>query len=415
LIPVDLQKDEAGLFWPEAFPESNAVIFSIKDQLVVQSLRTGERRVLLQGATMASYVEPGYLLYISGENIMAVPFDVKRLQITGAPVPIVTGVLHSDTGAAMFAVSRSGSFVYAPGGLDQVTSRFVWVDRAGKITPIDAQPRPYGQFSLSPDGGRIAVAMGGNEASTEIWISDLVHNNNFSRFTFNGGLFPIWSPDGQTITYSMRGNKGLLNKASDGNGKEEAISQGSGLFTPDAWSPDGKNLLFHKLEAATAADLWLMPPEGFSKASPFIKTPAMEEQARFSPDGHWVAYISSESGRTEIYVQPFPGAGGKRQISTEGGQEPFWSPKGNELFFRNGRKMMAVDVTTSPSFSAGTPKVLFEGRFIGPNIPLGTSAISPDGQRFLMLEPVDSRQPITELRLVYNISEELKKLVPGTH
>jgi Tol biopolymer transport system component len=130
-----------------------------------------------------------------------------------------------------------------------------------------------------------------------------------------------------------------------------------------------------------------MPPEGFSKAIPFLKTPAMEEQARFSPDGHWVVYRSNETGRPEVYVQPFPGPGGKWQISTEGGLEPLWSPKGNELFFRNGRKMIAVEVTTSPSFSAGTPQVLFEGRFLGPTIPLGDSAISPDGQRFLMLEP----------------------------
>jgi eukaryotic-like serine/threonine-protein kinase len=177
-------------------------------------------------------------------------------------------------------------------------------------------------------------------------------------------------------------------------------------------SPDGQLLAYCEGNPTTAWDIWVLRMSD-RKAQPFLRTPANEVAARFSPDGRWLAYVSDESGPWEVYVQPYPGPGGKWQISTEGGTEPTWNPNGRELFYPNGDKMMAVDISTQAGFSAGKPLVLFEGPYQPGGAPVANYAVSPDGQRFLMVKPVDQEQPApTQINVVLNWFEELKRRVP---
>jgi Tol biopolymer transport system component len=179
-----------------------------------------------------------------------------------------------------------------------------------------------------------------------------------------------------------------------------------------SWSPDGQLLAFTEVNPNTGYDIWVLRM-GDRKAQPFIRTPFNESVPRFSPDGRWLAYVSNESGRNEIYVQPYPGPGGKWQISTEGGTEPVWNPNGLELFYRNGDKMMAVDIATQPSFAAGKDRMLFEGPYEPAPITNPNYDVSPDGQRFLMLKPTEQAGAApTQIIVVQNWLEELKQKVP---
>jgi dipeptidyl aminopeptidase/acylaminoacyl peptidase len=183
------------------------------------------------------------------------------------------------------------------------------------------------------------------------------------------------------------------------------------LQAPSSWSPDGQALAFLQVNGpATGFDIWVLRTADH-KAQPFLQTTFTETAPVFSPDGHWLAYMSNESGRYEIYVQPYPGPGGKYQISTDGGTEPVWNPKGGELFYRQGDKMMAVGVTTQPNFSAGKPRMLFEGPYLLSPQTFPNYDVSPDGQRFLMLKATGQAQASTQINVVLNWTEELKRLV----
>ena len=204
----------------------------------------------------------------------------------------------------------------------------------------------------------------------------------------------------------------LFWQAADGSGGVERLATSDYLSVPSSFSPDGQLLAFQDNNPETGRDIWVLRLSDH-KAQPFLRTPYEDTAPKFSPDGKWLAYSSNESGRREIYVQPYPGPGGKWQISTDGGQEPVWNPKGGELFYRSGSKIMAVEVNAKSGFSAGRPRMLFEG----PYLPTGASFpyydVSPDGQRFLMLKPVESQASApTQINVVLNWFEELKQKVP---
>jgi len=220
----------------------------------------------------------------------------------------------------------------------------------------------------------------------------------------------------------------LFWQLADGSGGLERLNTSEYIQVPTSWSPDGKLLAFMEVNPITRVDLWVLrtsepsaglgqnPPRGSGQvwnAQSFLRTPFDEGAAQFSPDGRWLAYMSDESGRYEIYVQPYPRPGGKWQISTEGGTEPMWNPKGRELFYRSGDKMMAVDIATQPGFAAGKPRMLFEGRYQLSPVQSADYDVSPDGRRFLMLRPSEQTQAApTQINVVLNWFEELKQKVP---
>jgi serine/threonine-protein kinase len=352
------------------------------------------------------------LLYAQGGTLMAAPLDVSRLVVTGAAVRALEGVMQSTgTGSAQYSVSTTGTLVYVAGGLVGTDARLAWVSRDGEEQLLPAPPRMYQFPRVSPDGRRIAVSIADQES--QIWVYD-ASRDTLNRLTFEGNAnqLMVWSPDGRRIAFrSYRdGHFNLSMQAGDGSSAVESLSSpGDNNVAPSSFSPDGQLLAFMEQTPETWRDIWVLNLAE-RKALPFLKTPNEESAPRFSPDGKWLAYSSDESGRREIYVQRYPGPGGRRQISFEGGQEPVWNPKGGELFYRAGNKVMGVEIETESGLSAGNPRVLFEGRYLSTTGSFPFYDVSPDGKRFLMLKRDDSETAApTQIHVVLNWFEELKQ------
>ena len=424
---TSIQRGEGGHRWPDVMPGGKAVLFvagasaitSNNQQLAIQLVGTGKQHYLIQGGTTPQYASSGHLIFAQRGTLMAVPFDVQRLTAAGAPVPVVDGVLESTVtgaslyGASQYSLSATGSLAYVPGGVQSAQSKLVWVTRNGTEQPMAAPPHAYLNQRLSPDDQRVAATI--SDLETQLWLYDL-SRETLTRVTFEAGANNAaqWTPDGKRIAFASNkeGPLSVYWRLADGSGGLEQLTTGEYGRVPMSWSPDGKLLAFIEINPTTGYDIWVLRMSD-RKAEPFLRTQFNESVPRFSPDGRWLAYISDESGRYEIYVQPYPGPGGKWQISTDGGTEPAWNPNGKELFYRSGDKMMAVDVTTQPSFTAGRPHMLFQGPYLPTPLTNPNYDVSRDGQRFLMLKPVESQasEP-TQINLVLNWFEELKQKVP---
>ncbi len=428
-----LREGEVSHRLPEVLPGAKAVIFTVskrsfewKDaEIAMQDLATGERRVLVAEAADARYVRTGHLLYARLGTLMAVPFDLERLEVTGGSLPVIEGVMqavyagHSaiDTGAAQFSVSGAGSLVYVEGGTYPLLRKsLVWVDREGRAQPLGGTERGYWHPRLSPDGRRVAVFISEPE-QRDIFVYD-ISRGTLTRVTQEGAnAYPAWSPDGKRVAFQSTtgGPANIFWVQPDGSALERLTTSENRQY-PASWSPDGKALAF--LEGR---DIWVLPfDNGEHEPRPVVQTRFEEEYPTFSPDGRWLAYTSDESGRREVYVQPYPGPGPRTQISVEGGMSPAWARNGRELFYRvlsggrwgGKRKMMAVKITTDPTFIAGKPRMLFEEAGYQPSEPFRSYDVAADG-RFLMLEMAEQpSQRVTELRVVLNWFEELKRLVP---
>ncbi|HKE57078.1 MAG TPA: protein kinase [Pyrinomonadaceae bacterium] len=375
------------------------------------SLETGKVTTIMQGGSGPHYLASGHLLFTRSGALLAAPFDLKTNQLTGPAVAVLEGVRSETYGNAQFSVSNNGTIVYmagAPGWMGKP----VWVDRQGKTTPIDLPAQCYGSFKLSPDGKRLAISVAA--AKDDIWIYEL-ERGTFLRLTNEGNnINPVWSPDGRQLAFSSirDGHYGIFVKAADGSGNEEQLASapaGTGQI-PESWSPDGKALAIGQWNATDQGDIWILPLDGKRELQQFLRTQFSEFFSSFSPNGRWLAYTSDESGRYEVYVRPYPGPGGKWQISTEGGEEAVWSANGQELFYRNGEKWMVAVVRTNNDFRAETPALMFENYFI--NV-LGLSHWpQPDGQRQVMIQPLGAESNLRQINVVLNWFEDLKRQVP---
>ncbi|MDA2928243.1 hypothetical protein MYX78_13620, partial [Acidobacteria bacterium AH-259-G07] len=427
LISVDSAKNEEA-HGPQILPGGEAVLFTLRSggswddaQIVVHSLETGERKVLINGGRDGRYVPTGHLVYAREGTLMAVPFDVVRLEVTGGPVPTVEGVRQAAanlTGAAQFSFSGLGSLVYVP-GTREIKRTLVWVDREGNEEPLVGELSPSQRPRVSPDGTRLAITIAdsGNE---DVWIYDLARKTS-SRLTFDpaSDSFPVWTPDGRRVVFSSTRDGGQYNlfwKAADGTGQVQRLTTSPNSQIRHSFSPDGKQMVFVEVDPETEADLYVLSMEGELKSQPLVQTDFREIDPAISPDGRWMAYESDETGQLEVYVRPFPNVEeGKWQISGERGGDPVWSPEGRELFYYNfiASGMMAVRIETEPTFSAGSPVLLFTGRY---RYGQGRQYdIHPDGQRFLMIKEggqTEGASAPTQLIIVQNWFEELKRLVP---
>jgi len=414
LTTPDPEQREFGHLWPELLPNGRAVLFAIDTGggfdnalIAVQSVESGERKILLEGGTAPHYAPTGHLVYAREEKLLAVPFNLEELAVTGQPLPVLENVWVNSSGLAQFSFSKDGLLAYIPAHHPEAKRRLVWVNRKGGVEPLPAPERAYWLPRLSPNGQRVAVVITG--PTSDIWTYDL-QSNKLTQLTSEIGLVdaPVWTPDGNRVAFSARreGRFNLYWQAADGSASEENLWVGQYWHFPFSWSPDGKVLIFGEHYPPTGWDILVLRLG--DKPEPFLRSPFHEGGAVFSPSGHWIAYISLESGASEVYVQPFPRSGKKWQVSTEGGTEPVWSRDGRELFYRKGNMMMVIPIQTSPSFNAGKPRLLFEGRFQAGYPGQPNYDVASDGRRFLMVES-EWEPTVTKLNVVLNWFEELKQ------
>jgi Tol biopolymer transport system component len=345
---------------------------------------------------------------------MAQPFDADKLQLSGEPFAIAEQIGYNpQNGRAFFCVSDNGVLVYRSSIL--LDSQLTWFDRAGKQIEKVGPPGIISTHALSPNEKMIALSRFDPQAANgDLWIIDLARGTS-SRFTFDpaGDNSPVWSPDSARIVFASTrsGVSDLYSKSASGAGNDELLfKSGGGKFAND-WSSDGRFILYQELNPKTDMDVWVLPLFGDKKPTPLLQTNFNEGQARFSPDGRWIAYVSNESGTAQVYIQNFPLTGGKWMASTNGGFTPRWRQDGKELFYiAPDRKLMAVDVRgDSNKFEVGSPHVLFELRVVatlGP--PVSPFSVSHNGQRFLinMLVEESSTAPMT---VVENWTAVLKR------
>jgi serine/threonine protein kinase len=401
-------------FFPQFLPGDKAVLYSTNNQyspdygkIVALTLATGEGRVVLEGGTNPRYAASGHLVFARAGAILAAPFDVSRLEVTGPAVTLIEGIRIEEWGAAQFALSSEGTLVYVNGGPAWI-GKLTWVDQQGISKPLAAPAQAYGPVSISPDGQRLAVAVAGS--TSDLWVYDLTRGT-FNRLTVEGSNYrPLWTPDGKRIVYYRVNGPNqfqMVSQVADGSDLAEVLITSRYLLNPSSWSPDGKLLAIQENSADTGFDVLMLPLEGDRQPIPWLKTKFNEWGPVFSGDGKWIAYVSDESGTYEVYMRPYPGPGGKRQISTNGGEEVLWSRDGHTLFYRNALTWMSVAVQTQPEFRADPPKVMFEGPYL--NVPGLSYDVAPDGKHFLMIEENQKQPPTTQLNVVLNWFEELKR------
>jgi eukaryotic-like serine/threonine-protein kinase len=398
---LDPRRGEGTHRWPQILPGGKAAIFtshrssgSYDDaRIEVLHLDDGQRRVLLEGGSDARYLPTGHLVFLRAGSLFAVPFALDRLAVTGPAVPVLDGlVVFGPAGFANYSVSASGSLVYVPLDPRERERDLVWVDRKGAARPLSDVRRAYVDLRFSPDGRRLAMTAG--TPQSDVWIYDLARNA-WDRLT-SGGInwSPVWSNDGERLAFcsNREGNIDLFWMPIDHSALPEPLAKTGAWTCPSSWSPDGRTLIV-ATNPGTGWDIAVLPPGGERRLHPFLKTAAHENGPRFSPDGRWLAYQSDDSGRPEVYVLPYPGPGGRSQVSTDGGSWPVWSRDGKELFFVSAGRLMAAAVETRPTFRARLPKPLFE---LGNLSDYGGYDVAPDGTRFVMVRslgppPVRSR------------------------
>jgi Tol biopolymer transport system component/predicted Ser/Thr protein kinase len=414
LTTPDFDEGEYAHAWPQMLPDGKSVLFSVWGRHVtgLLSLMNGERRTLIGNDVnpdCALYLDTGHIVFgrPEADGLLAVPFDQEQLRIVGEPVLVldIPRTPYSGWGAS-FAVSRSGTIVYQPARVTRRT--LVWVDRHGNPTPVSREQGEYINPSLSPDGRRV-VFLSFTSPEQGIWVYDL-NRGSRTRVTKGSSSAPIWSADGKQISFASRtsGTWNLSSRSADGSGETETLLDRERSQFPMTWSPDGQTLAYYDYGLTTGRDIWMQSVG--EEPVPFLVTPFNEAMLRFSPDGRYVAYVSDESGEQEVYVQAWPGPGERTVVSTDGGREPVWSRDGRELFYRNGDRMMAVSVGTGDTFTAGKPALLFSGRYAFDL--LHDYDVSPDGQRFLMIQE-DEEASRPRFHVVLNWFSELERLAPA--
>ncbi len=400
---IDFDKGERMHKFPQAVPGGKAVLFTVTTpdaetfddaRIAVLDTKAGRRKTLLEGGTSPCYSPSGHLVYARGGNLLAVRFDPKRLEVTGQPFTVLEGVLMSvNSGVANYHISANGDLIYVPGTADKGARTLVWVDRTGKTEPLPLPPRSYLHPRISPDMRQLAIEIEG--ANHDFHIYDFARGV-LSKMTTDGvSHWPVWSPDGTQLVYRSGPMMAwrMWRVPADRSRPAEQLP-GTGISqNAESWSPDGHAIAYTAITPEAGAHIMVESLEGDHPSRPFVDVKSPAGSPKFSPDGRWLAYCSNESGKAQVYVQAYPGPGAKVQVSNDGGTDPVWKRTGGELYFRNGDTMMAVAVSTAPTFAAGRPQVLWAGRYshgmstsCGP--PGATSSnydVTADGRRFLMV------------------------------
>lgn len=429
VIKVDLAKGDRQHRYPCALPGGKGILITVGTadsetfddaHIAVVNTQTGQIKTLVEGGTHPRYSPSGHILYARDGKIFAIPFDTKELKTAGQPFLVLEGVLMSrNSGVANYDISATGDLVYIPGIVDKGERTLVWVDRQGNAEALKLPSRPYLHPRISPDMRQLAIEIEG--PNHNFYIYDFSREVLSQMTTDGASHWPVWSPDGTQLVYRS-GPMGAFKmwQVPADRSRPAAEVPGEGLSqSAESWSPDGRALAYTAVTPEAGSHIMVESLEGNHESQPFVDIKAAAGSPKFSPDGRWLAYCSNESKRPQVYVQAFPGPGAKIQVSSDGGTDPVWKRNGGELYFRSSDQMMAAAVSTAPTFTAGHPRVLWEGHYshgmstsCGP--PGATSSnydVTPDGQRFLMIKDDAPDTAISkQIVLVLGWSEEVNRL-----
>ena len=400
--------------WPHVMPDGEHVLFTAVtgggSDLGVLSLESKEWRLLAgtAGAAQPHYLESGHLVFFRPGGLFAAPFSASQMMLEGPPVQVAEGVVGGFSAGldlGLFAMSAAGVLAFVPGNVDLEENHVMRVRRNGSAEKVSERGRYLYLPAISPDGQRLAVT---NRVLTsgDLWVLDLARGSRSRLTRESANIRPVWPTDGQSVVFGRFGTGGsfdLYATSADG-GIPDPLLERQHDQLPTSASRDGLLVAFNERHPENRYDIHILSLDGSADPYPFLATPADERDASFSPDGHFLAYVSNETGRDEVYVQPLSGEGGKVAISTDGGLWPRWSPKGDELFYRRGTAMMVVPIELEPSVRPGSPELLFNGPYAE------WFDVFPDGEHFAMLSlpEVDLRA----ITVVLNWSSELAQIVP---
>jgi serine/threonine protein kinase/Tol biopolymer transport system component len=432
-----LQPGELTHRWPQVLPGGKAVLYTANDivnnfdaaNLIVQQLPSGPRTIVHRGATYGRYLPSGHLVFVREATLFAAPFDLNRLEITGAPVPVIEGVSSANQiGGAQFSVSNDGTLVYLPGTAAQTNVPMHWLTRDGSMTPLRTMTADWSNVVFAADGRRLAMDIS-NDRKTDVWVYDWIRETLSTLTTSGNEQKPVWTPDGHRIVYSSgRENKGALNlywQRADGTGTPQRLTNSA--FNQGAWSfhPNGNLLLFHEFSPDSRDDIWMLPIDGDEAAgwklgtpTVFRKTPAAERAPMFSPDGKWIAYQATDSGRDEVYVESFPPGNGRWPISAgaEGGVLPTWSRTRRELFYAtlDSHIMVVPYSVEGNTFRPEKPRLWADIRFT-PRVRTGPNRsfdLHPDGDRFAVAPVMATADTVKRDKVVFvfNFFDELRRI-----
>jgi hypothetical protein len=441
IVAVDAALGEVSYRLPHVLPGGDAILYTVtrnrfprwdQTDVFVYSRSSGRAKLLIEGGADARYVASGHVLFVREGVLLAVPFDVRRSEITAVPVGVVGDVMQSayargqvgDSGAAQFTVSATGTLAYVRGGVAAVDERsLLRVDRSGRAETLPIAARPFTTLRRSPDGTQIALGTSGRDR--DIWLLSLARHTLTKLPVAGRHSVPVWTPDGQWLTFASgpSGVDQIYRVRADGSvGTPERLVVSGNNLVPGTWTPDGRVLLYYEI-ATGGSWIWTHhsgtsePPAELSGTS--INAGGID----VSPDGRWLAYHSAESGQQQVYVQGHPGPGPRYQVSTDGGTSPIWRADGRELFYaRPGLAtpqgeparitMMAVPVVLGADLTLGAPAPLFEGAY-EMNAPARAHDVSADGEHFFLLRNVERpREVIAAIDVVQNWFQELERLVP---
>jgi eukaryotic-like serine/threonine-protein kinase len=426
LTRPDRGNEQGDHFWPESLREGNAVLYTIKaaagplaaSQIAVHNRESGTTTVVAKGGSHAQYINTGHLVYVTEQTLYSMAFDAATLTPRGNSVPLVSGVATTADGGVDAVIAGNGTLAYVVTAARFDRRQIVWTDRDGTEEPIALEPRPYQHPRISPDGSALAVDTGGESG---VWLWDFARGTA-TRLTTDPKLgpfraYPVWSPDGRTITFTSdpQGGRNIFRQPADGSGRVDRLTTSPNLQHPNSTTPDGRLVLFKEVRNGLGGIYTLSTTAG-AQPQPLLTSPFDHSVADLSPNGKWIAVQSNESGNYEVYVRPFPDVNsGRWQVSSNGGTFPGWSRDGRELFYvaTDGR-LVSVSVETEPSFIAGKiSQVVKPGFWPGTGTSGRPYDVSPDGKRFLMIKPFDdAASSATRIVVVQNWFEELKRLVP---
>ena len=424
LTTVDRAAGESGHHWPTILPDGRNALYTLEldgkpyseARIMLLSLETGKSRLLIDGGSDARYLPTGQIVYWRLGDLWAVPFDLPSLQAGGPALVVLKNLMLAEAnGNAQLSIASNGTMAYLTGPDVEGERAVMLVDRSGVARQLTTERKAYENASVSPDGARLALTV---VAANDSLYTLEIDRGALSRVTFEAeNSRPVWSPDGGRLAFTRHSGgelRQLYVVPADGAGPPSMLRKSDRTEFADDWSRVGNVLAFTQMEQGTGADIWTMPMNGAGKASPWLATRFDDLQPHFSPDGRWIAYMSTESGRTEVYVRSYPEAGQKRQVSFDGGVEPRWRADGRELFYRRDNEVLAADVDATGSvLRFSVPRVLFKGEYLIANTARawGTWNVLPDGKHFVLIQ--DFARPRTSVTLVQNWFQELPKRGSG--